>query len=89
MSLLPLAQWAFRPNGLPDLQILAYDCFKRETSDRDSVLICRRTLVNPGDPTESTFRLVTSPGDQDLWDVIGNHVHVSHCFSTEWTAPPW
>jgi hypothetical protein len=92
-ELLRFANWAFGPNGLPTLQVLAFGDFSYDgRSHIHNKLFCRHTwsIRNPEndilqqseDELVLTFRLVRE-NDRELWDLIDRNTEFLEACPTD------
>jgi hypothetical protein len=69
------ADWAFGPNGLPELLVLAYgDLAFRDMYEEENVLFCRNDAVAEGDraPNFKILELTDGP----LWEWVQDNMEV-------------
>ncbi|PVH72613.1 hypothetical protein DL98DRAFT_382280, partial [Cadophora sp. DSE1049] len=79
-ELLRFANWAFGPNGLPTLQVLAFgDFYYDGRSHIHNKLFCRHTCE---DELILTFRHVIE-NDTELWDLIDRNTEFLEACPTD------
>lgn len=67
------AEWAFGPDGLPELLVLAYGDFAfRDRFKKENTLYCRSDALARGDNVPN-FRAL-EPSDRQLWDWVQDNM---------------
>ncbi|MCJ1476719.1 hypothetical protein MMC13_005387 [Lambiella insularis] len=83
IDIMEFAQWAFGPDGLPNLQILAYGDFSNfGRHAEDTVLLCRVITAQQPVPSTFAFRYLTK-WDHALQDLVREKREMLEACATE------
>jgi len=83
-ELLKFADWAFGPEGLPELDILAYGDFSHR--DRQpNILMCRSRDLTP---VSKPHRQLTKK-DVKLWEVVQDNLDLLEACPEDYLLHPW
>jgi hypothetical protein len=92
-ELLEFADWAFGPEGLPELDILAYGGFSHR--DRQpNILMCRsrdlKQITRGTDitPASKPYRQLTKK-DVRLWEVVQDNLDLLEACPEDYLLHPW